>query len=70
VCALQQLCLEVLKHGGIHLMIKSRNLYTKAYKPINVLVNVVTIVTACIQIPEQQVLKEHELMKAKVASFD
>ncbi len=51
-------------------MIKSRNLYTKAYKPINVLVNVVTIVTACIQIPEQQVLKEHELMKAKVASFD
>ncbi len=26
-CALQQQCLEVLKHGGIHLMIESRNLY-------------------------------------------
>jgi hypothetical protein len=30
VCALQQLCLEVLKHGGIHLMIESRNLYNMA----------------------------------------
>ncbi len=27
MCALQQQCLEVLKHDGIHLMIESRNLY-------------------------------------------
>jgi hypothetical protein len=30
-CALQQQCLEVLKPGGIHLMVESRNVYRPAY---------------------------------------
>jgi hypothetical protein len=38
----------------------------KATKPNNVLINVIVIVTRCIQVPKQQVLREHELMKAKV----
>jgi hypothetical protein len=38
---------------------------TKTSKPYNVHVNVVVVAMACSQVPEQQVLKECEPVKAK-----
>jgi hypothetical protein len=39
---------------------------TKIPKHDNVRINVVADVTTCSQVPKQHVLKEHELMNAKV----
>lgn len=45
--------------------ISSTSVTHKSTKLDNVLVNVVAIVTTQSQSPKQQVLKEHELIKAK-----